>query len=208
MECNIGLDLASKIDLAAAVKVFRREVNGIYHYTIKPRLYLPSEAIKEMRNANYEGWARAGHIILTPGDVIDYEIIEEDLKLDSTHFCIHDVPYDPWQATQISQRLAKESFRMVEFPAQVRNFSEPMKEFEALVRQGRLWHDNNPCFNWMISNLVVQEDRKGNIFPRKERDQNKIDGPVGAIMGLARWIIFEEKEAPFVSVYEREAVNM
>jgi phage terminase large subunit-like protein len=81
---------------------------------------------------------------------------------------------------------------MIEFPATVRNFSEPTKEFEALVRQGLIFHTNNPCMNWQVSNLTVLEDRKGNIFPRKEKNENKIDGPVAAIMGLARWLNDEQ----------------
>jgi phage terminase large subunit-like protein len=193
-ECHIGLDLASKIDVVAAVKMFRREVNGVYHYFIKPRLYLPEQAILENRNANYRGWVAGGHLIATPGDVIDFSMIEEDIIEDNKKFDVREIPYDPWQATQMAQRLEKESFRVIEFPATVRNFSEPMKEFESLVRQGRLWHDDNPAFNWMISNLVVREDRKGNIFPRKERDENKIDGPVAAIMALARWMFAVQEE--------------
>lgn len=193
-ECHIGLDLASKIDVAAAVKLFRREIDGVYHYFIKPKLYLPEEAVIENRNANYRGWVAAGHLIPTPGDVIDFAMIEEDIIEDSKKFNVREVPYDPWQATQMAQHLATEAFRVIEFPATVRNFSEPMKEFEALVRQGRIWHDNNPAFNWMISNLVVREDRKGNIFPRKERDENKIDGPVAAIMALARWMFMIQAE--------------
>jgi phage terminase large subunit-like protein len=49
----------------------------------------------------------------------------------------------------------------------------------------------------MISNVVVKEDRKGNIFPRKEREENKIDGPVATIMALARWIVGQSAEDQF-----------
>jgi phage terminase large subunit-like protein len=193
-ECMIGLDLASKIDIAAMVKVFRRpnlsEVSSKhpYKYFIIPTLYLPEAAVKNNRNANYEGWVLGGHIIQTPGEVIDFSRIEEDLEGDCKKFSVQDVPFDPWQATQFAQQMTNKGAPMIEFPATVRNFSEPTKEFEALVRQGLLFHNNNPAFNWMISNLVVKEDHKGNIFPRKERDENKIDGPVAAIMALARWV--------------------
>jgi phage terminase large subunit-like protein len=199
-ECMVALDLASKVDVAAKVKIFRRpneaEVSSRhpYKYFIIPTLYLPEAAIKENRNANYAGWALGGHLTSTPGDVIDFSYIEEDIAEDCEKFNVFDVPYDPWQATQLAQRMVAKGVPMVEFPAQVRTFSEPMKEFEALVRQGLIFHNNNPAFNWMISNLVVKEDRKGNIFPRKEREENKIDGPVAAIMALARWITHVQVE--------------
>jgi len=195
-ECIMGLDLASKIDIAARILVFRRpndldvSAKHPYIYHIIPKLYLPEEAVKKNRgHASYEGWALGGHMIMTPGDVIDFELIEEDIEEDCKRYDVKEIAFDPWQSMQLAQRLLGKGIPMVEFPATVRNFSEPTKEFEALVRQGLMFHNNNPAFNWMISNLVVKEDRKGNIFPRKEREQNKIDGPVAAIMALARWTL-------------------
>ena len=39
---------------------------------------------------------------------------------------------------------------------------------------------------WMISNTVAKADAKDNVYPRKERDENKIDGVVALIMALGR----------------------
>jgi len=66
-----------------------------------------------------------------------------------------------------------------------------MKEIEFLVRQGRLHHDGDPVLTWMISNVVCHVDAKENIFPRKERAENKIDGVVALIMALARAMAME-----------------
>lgn len=204
-ECMIGIDLASKIDVVAVVKIFRRPaIDGStdHDYFIIPRLYLPEAAVLEGRHANYAGWAAAGAMIKTPGDVVDFKYIEEDLENDFKKYQVIDIPYDPWQATQLAQRMTAKGLPMVEFPATVRNFSEPMKELEIFVRQGRLYHDNNPCYNWMISNVMVQEDRKGNIFPRKDNQKSKIDGPVATIMALARWVYHTQASQ---SVYENAA---
>jgi len=38
----------------------------------------------------------------------------------------------------------------------------------------------------MISNVVCHRDAKDNIYPRKEHEDNKIDGPVAAIAALGR----------------------
>jgi phage terminase large subunit-like protein len=61
-----------------------------------------------------------------------------------------------------------------------------MKQLEALVIDDRLHHDGNSCMNWMMSNVVAHTDAKGNIFPRKEKNELKIDGPVALIMALSR----------------------
>ena len=41
----------------------------------------------------------------------------------------------------------------------------------------------------MISNVVAKLDAKDNIYPRKEKPEQKIDGAVAAIMGIARAMI-------------------
>jgi phage terminase large subunit-like protein len=74
--------------------------------------------------------------------------------------------------------------------------SEPMKQLEALVLAGRLTHDSNPMMAWMMSNVVCHVDAKSNIYPRKEREENKIDGAVAAIMALGRVIAQKPAKKP------------
>lgn len=73
---------------------------------------------------------------------------------------------------------------MVEYRNTVQNFSDPMKSLEALVQDKRVNHDGNPVLRWMMGNVVAKLDAKDNIFPRKERYENKIDGVVALIMAL------------------------
>ena len=77
---------------------------------------------------------------------------------------------------------------MIEVRPTVLNFSEPMNTLEALVLQEKLIHDGDPVLGWMASNVVAHLDAKDNIYPRKERPENKIDGIVALIMGLSRAI--------------------
>ncbi len=77
---------------------------------------------------------------------------------------------------------------MIEVRPTVLNFSEPMKTLEALVLQCRLIHDGDPVLGWMVSDVVAHLDAKDNIYPRKERPENKIDGIVALIMALSRAI--------------------
>ena len=74
---------------------------------------------------------------------------------------------------------------MVEYRNTVQNLSGPMKTVEAMVLDGRLTHDGNPMMAWMMGNVVAKTDAKDNIFPRKERYEQKIDGPVALIYATA-----------------------
>src|SRR6185369_17439275 len=99
--------------------------------------YLPESSL-ERGNPNYDvysGWFKNPRVnlTLTPGDIIDFEFIEKDLLEDRDNFQMIEVPYDPYQATELATRMAKEGLPMVEFGATVRNFSEPMKSLDALI---------------------------------------------------------------------------
>lgn len=187
-----AIDLASKTDIAVKLKMFKRVVGEADHYYLFGTYYLPEETIINSGNAYYAGWEIEGLLTSTPGNVIDFDFIERDLADDASLFEVTEVPYDPFQATQFSVRMLAQGFPMIEVRPTVLNFSEPMKEIEALVLQGRLHHNGDPIMTWMISNVVCHLDAKDNIYPRKERVENKIDGVVAAIMALNRYLTQEQ----------------
>ena len=115
-----------------------------------------------------------------------------DLREFAGRFQIEQVAYDPWQATQLAQEMQAEGLLMVEVRQTVQNISEPMKELEALVLRKLLAHGDCPILTWMASNVVAKLDVKDNIYPNKERPENKIDGIVGLIMALSRAISAEQ----------------
>ena len=190
--CWLGLDLASKIDIAAEALLFKKKVDDQDHYYLFCRYWLPEETVENSENSQYQGWVRQGVIEETDGSIIDYDVIEEQIKKDCADYNATECCYDPFQATQLSTRLSKEGLTMIEVRPTVLNFSEPMKEFEALVLDGRLHHNGDPALTWMVSNVVCHRDAKDNIYPRKEFEQNKIDGVVAALMALNRAMFAEE----------------
>ncbi len=183
--CLIGLDLATKVDIAARVDLFTREIEGETHYYAFGRYYLPQSAVDDGRNSQYSGWEIDNLLVLTQGDVIDFSYIQQELLDDAERFEVVQIAYDPWQATQLATKLMTEGANVVEIRPTVQNFSEPMKELDALVRAGRFHHNGDPVLAWMVSNVVCHIDAKDNIYPRKERPENKIDGVIALIMALA-----------------------
>lgn len=196
----VALDLASKVDIAAKVSLHMREIDGKQHYFCFGQYYLPRDTVDRGENSQYQGWESMGLLTVTDGAVIDFGVIEDDLLADCSRFEVREVPYDPFQATQMSTRMAAQGVPMVEMRPTVLNFSEPMKQLEALVLQGRLHHNGDPVMTWMMSNVVAHMDAKDNIYPRKERPENKIDGVVALIMALGRALA--EQPNGGASVYE------
>lgn len=201
--CVVGLDLASKIDIAAKVKLFMRKEKRApqpgqeespkseLHYYLFCDFYLPEAAVNDGRNSQYSGWALEERLTTTPGDVLDFGVVKEAVQADAAKLKLKEVAYDPWQSEQLSQELRAEGLEMVEYRPTVQNFSAPMKELDALMRDRRLHHDGNPVMRWMVSNTVGHFDAKENIYPRKERPEQKIDGVVAAIMALGRAMLMD-----------------
>jgi phage terminase large subunit-like protein len=162
--------------------------------------YLPEEAAKGADKTHYQGWHRDGWLTLTPGNITDFDYIEDDLIASKGEHEVIEVLYDPFHMTQMATHLQGEGFPMVEYGMTVKNFSEPMKSVEAAVLTKHLHHNGDPVLRWMMSNVVARTDAKDNIFPRKEFPQNKIDGAVALIMAMAR----AQNSPDTRSVYERE----
>jgi len=201
--CVAGLDLASKQDIASRVQLCWRDLDDGRHYYAFSRNYVPQSTVDKPENAHYQAWVHSGHLIATPGNMIDLEQIQEELIEDASQVHIREVAKDPWGGHQLGANLAAEGFTVVDIPQQVRYLSDPMKEIAAVVDAGRFHHDGNPAYVWMLSNVEVQEDRNENIFPRKSRAQNKIDAAVATIVAMNRALaVAPEQSAIDDFIYE------
>jgi phage terminase large subunit-like protein len=66
------------------------------------------------------------------------------------------------------------------------------------MHSGRLMHHGTPALAWCIGNVVCRPDRRGNLYPTKQRPEQKIDAAVALMMAVGRAMTVEE--AP--SIYE------
>lgn len=180
-ECHIGLDLSSKIDIAACELLFELERDIFVRFG---KYYLPDETVQQPENQHYRAWAKEDWITVTEGNIIDFNVILEDLKSFASLFQIAGIAYDPYQATMLVTELQQEGMACVEYRPTVLNFSDPMKRLDALVRNRAMKHNGDPVMKWMMSNVVAKSDAKDNVYPRKDRPENKIDGPVALISAL------------------------
>jgi len=203
----IGLDLASKTDIAAKMTVFKRSIEGVDHFYCFGEYFLPRYTVDLGENSQYQGWENEGRLTVTGDAVIDFAVIEDDILQDSLKYQVKEIPYDPFQATMLSTRLIANGAPMLEVRPTVLNFSEPMKQIEALVLQKRLHHDGDPVLEWMMSNVVAHLDAKDNIYPRKERPENKIDGVVALIMAMSR-AVFDSEEQGDLDGFLGAPINM
>jgi phage terminase large subunit-like protein len=177
----IGMDLASRVDIAA-IEILIPVGDDYVRFG---KYYLPESAV-ESGNEMYTAWMREGWMTITDGEIIDFNIIKEDILELCSQFEVRELAYDPFQATMLITELMAEGVPVVEMRPTVLNFSEPMKSLDALIRAKKIKHSGDPVMEWMISNVVAKEDAKENVYPRKERAENKIDGVIALLMALGR----------------------
>ncbi len=212
MECWVGIDLASKTDIASVGLLFREEVLIRKKTKIKwtgfVRNYLPEGAVDRAstNKAAYETWINSGHLIITDGEEIDFDEIREDVKELASRFSIQEVAYDPWRATQLAHQLMKDGATVVEYRNTVQNMSAAMRELEASITGKRFVHNGDPVLTWMASNVVSRTDNKDNIFPVKEKPENKIDGMLSLLMAMGRAITVDVEDDE-ESIYDTSDVT-
>jgi phage terminase large subunit-like protein len=190
--CYGGLDLASTLDIAAFVLVFPGEGGT---YDLLCRFWTPAATIAERARRDqvpYQLWVDQGLMTATPGEVIEYAAIEQEIGKLGERFNIREIAYDRWGAQQMRQNLEGAGFTMVDTGQGYASMSAPTKELLKLVISKQLRHGGHPVLRWMADNLVVRTDAQGNQKPDREKSRQKIDGMVAAIMALDRATRHEE----------------
>jgi len=195
--CVIGLDLASKIDLLAEMRLFWKDLGEgerkRRHYFLFGHYWLPEARIEARENSQYAGWVTEGRIETCPGETNDFDAVEEAIRADGRRFDVREVATDPWNATEVCNHLGSEGVTMVEVAQVTKELSGPMKELEAAVYDGRLHYDGDPVLEWAASNVVAHMDKNGNLFPTKPAAKKKID-PVSALLNAMNRVMVVASE--------------
>jgi phage terminase large subunit-like protein len=218
-----GLDLASSTDLAALALVLPRweemlvpddpedpesdlvedevEVLDVVIRAWTPADTLAERAVRD--RAPYPEWVAQGHLLTTPGEVIDYDAIEEEafdladvLEIERLHF-------DRWGSKQIIGHLRDGGLQVLEMGQGYQSFSAPMKETERIILEGRLAHAGNPLLRWAIGALSVAQDAAGNIKPDRDKSTGRIDPFVALVMAVDAW----SRDTRGESIYEERGME-
>lgn len=192
--CYIAGDLASKHDLVALMQLF---VLPDKRYAIFGKYYLPAATIDLPENQHYRNWQIEGWIESAGDEITDLESFKEDAINLCREYQVEEFPFDPNRAWGVFPALQREGLPVVEYRNTVLTMSEPMLELDALIRSGRIIHNGDPVLAWAIANTTGKMDAKGNVYPRKESQQNKIDPVVSALFAIGRAMTRQEFSGSF-----------
>ena len=223
LRCFIGIDLATRRDIASMVAVFPveepvtrvraesraagEEPETRTEYYVFGKHYLPEATVTASRNAAYPGWAHDGWITTTPGETTDFGFIRRDLLDWHSRFEAVEVPYDPREARQFAtENLNDYGVEMVEFRQGFTTFNEPMKAADAAIVEGRFHHNGDPVLAWAVGNVVAKVGSYDDVMPKKDTPEAMIDPFVATLMAFGRAIV-STQEPVVESVYEHRGVR-
>lgn len=183
-----ALDLSTTTDITAFVAVSEPDEND--ERFIRPFFFCPEDTIERRSKEDrvpYRYWRDAGFLIATPGEVVDYAIVEDVIQQQFPKLNIIRLEVDRWNATSVVTNLMEAGVEVAYFNQSIANMSFPTKTFEKLVFEGKLKHDGNPILEWMLSGCVVIADANENIKIHKgnsNKHGKRVDGIIATIMAL------------------------
>lgn len=179
----VGLDLSMKWDLSS---VAYEALDDGGNVMVIHHSYMPEETYN-MRLAErrypWDTWVEQGYLTITPGAIVDYRYIINDIKANEEKygFKVEYVCYDPYSATQTATTLSDDGYTTIEIRQGVRTLSEPTKHFRELVYTGNVRHQPDGLLSFAVGNAVLYADSNENVKLDKKKSKEKID-PVVAII--------------------------
>lgn len=204
--CYIGLDLSSTTDLTAAAVLFPPQPGFEDEWRCIFETWIPDENMKERVRRDkvpYDAWVNGKFLIATPGDAVDYEYVQTRIEAFAKLYKVKFLCVDKWNATMLTQNLAKKGIKSLAIEQTIAGLSPGMKEFERLIRDKQLTHEYNPLIRWTFGNVVVYVDGNGNMKPMKNKSIEKIDPIVALISAMNAAYRLENKK----SGYEQRGIR-
>lgn len=185
-----GLDLAATSDLCSLCWTVPDGAGG---YDVVWRHWCPEGAYEPLRKRTAgmaDVWRREGLLVVTPGNVADYDYIRQAINEDRKHFDVQAIGYDPWNSSQLVNDLTGDDAPMVQVRQGYASLSPALKQVGHALLEGtqdkpRYRHGGNPLMRWQTDNLAVATDPSGNVKPDKKRSGDKIDGWSSAVTAMA-----------------------
>ncbi len=184
--CWLAVDLSSNSDLTVILSAWKDGEDG---YIVHPWFYCPKDNIRrrsEMDGVPYVQWAEEGLITPTPGNVVDYRFVEDQIRSLCDEYDVREIAFDPHLARNIMNNLGEDGLPVVEMRQGWVTMAPAIKELERAIVGGKFTHGGHPILRWCFSNIAVEVDKAGNKSFHKGKSTDRIDGAVVAAMAVAR----------------------
>lgn len=200
-ECHAGLDLSMARDLTALTLVFPR---GDRHFKLFGFFWTPADTLQdraEKDRAPYGLWVEQGHLIATPGKVVNYAWVAQQLVELSERFDLRTVAFDEYRIPLLEQELSEIGavIPLTKHPQGFRRAAssllwmpQSINELENAIIERRIEIQNNPVMSWCAASAVLETDAQGNRKFAKQKATGRIDGVVAGAMAMGAATVQQE----------------
>jgi len=206
--CAAGLDLSQTDDMTALALVFPEDP---YRWTasvqaadkdaectdvpVKTLLWywLPEGSVKKHQHETpFAQWVADGWIRQTPGDVMDYGIVEAEIGVLLGQYDVQMFGYDKRFAMQMVQGFTKryglKEDRQYSFTQSWAAYTGPVRFMERLLISGKFYHNGHPVTDWQAGHVQIGVRTDNSVKPIKpgksDDDPRKIDGIVADVIAV------------------------
>lgn len=186
--CYGGLDMSSTQDLTALVLMFEPTESDPY-WRLMPWFWLPGDGLLEKSDQDrvpYIAWRDAGHVEALPGKAINKLAVVKRVIAIIDAFDLKSLAYDLWRIQDLIMLLDQEGVdlgdKLKSFGQGYKSMSPALEEFERLLLNDSIRHNNNPVMTWNAANAVADTDPAGSRKINKQKATGRVDGMVAAIM--------------------------
>jgi phage terminase large subunit-like protein len=194
-ECYLGGDFSTTTDLSALVLIFPPQGKHPDEWRVIFDCFIPEATMQERIKTDkvpYDQWAADGFIYPTPGNEIDYTVIEDTILHYHELYDVKDRAADRSFATMLLQRMDQAGHPFEDIPQSYSELTDPMNQIEIFLRKGIMSHEKHPVARWCFGNTSVStngnqqkkyvKERHGRNLVRTKR----IDITAAWVISMAR----------------------
>ncbi|WP_320109630.1 terminase TerL endonuclease subunit [Rhodopseudomonas sp. P2A-2r] len=183
-ECWVAGDMASTTDLAAIVACFKDGDDLI----VKCWAFVPADNLQaraDRDGVQYPRWAKEGWLIPTPGNVIDYRVIEQHVRDLCDKYDVREIVFDPAYSAAVLSPLVEDGMPAITMQQGWKTQSPALNDLERAITGRRLKWDS-PILRWCMENVAIHTDTAGNRLMHKGKSKDRIDLAVALWMAISR----------------------
>lgn len=193
--CFIGLDLSSTTDLTGLCALFPPQGIQLDWRAIW-KAFIPEDNMRERiekDHVDYDKFERAGSVIATAGNVIDYWAVKAQIMEWVHTFKVQEICLDRSFAVMLIQELEKADLECIDVPQTYAVLTNPMNTIETLMKTpGKFTHENNLTARWCFGNTSIAKNGNEQIKYVKEHKgksivrTKRIDLTAAEVIAMAR----------------------
>ena len=141
------------------------------------KILMDTKLAESFKAWHEEGWLKiAGKALIDHKEIIKH--VNDNIK--KYGWIYRFIGYDSYSSTGFVSDMIAEGFREKECMIPViqgfKTLSVPLQGLIAELNEHNIVYNNNPMFEWCLTNVTQETDRNGNMMPKKTTNAQKIDG--------------------------------